>query len=135
MAVDAFGDGDLESTGGWDGVGEDGAGDGDEGCVHRCLSILGSQSVAGCEEVDAVAALDGAGGAESESWESLEGEVGLLGVSIGAGDDETGGQGVDLIEGQWVVEGLGEGALLIAILKSAYASKRDMRSWGAELMK
>jgi hypothetical protein len=25
--------------------------------------------------------------------------------------------------------------LLIAILKSAYASKRDMRSWGAELMK
>jgi len=112
LAVDALGHGDFEATVNWGGISEDGAGDGDESSVDWGLSVRGGESVAGCQEVDAVAALNGAGGAESESREGLEGQLGLLGVRIRAGADERGGEGVDLVEGQWVVEGLRERRLL-----------------------
>jgi hypothetical protein len=100
-----LGDNDLKATVDLLGVDERGAGDGNEGSVDLALDLvaLGGKG-------DGGAALDllvGAGG--SEHGERLDGQGGVV---LGAGGDEGGREGVDLVVVERGVEGLGEGRLL-----------------------
>ena len=71
-----------------------------------------TKSVARSQEVDGITGLDGASRAEGDSGECLKRELGLGSVGVRAGDDEAGCEGVDFVECQGGVEGLGEGRLL-----------------------
>ena len=88
-----------------DGRGEHGAVGEREGDVERARGNL----AAACEvELDGVALLDGASDAlaHAEGGEGLDGESGVGGRTSG---DEGGCEGVDLVEVEGDVEGLGEG--------------------------
>jgi hypothetical protein len=92
-------------------LGVERASNGDESTVDRGGSVSRGDGVVGGQEGDSVTRLDGAGGAESEGGESLDGKSG---VGLGAVDDEAGGESVDLVEVKRSVERLGEGALLLS---------------------
>jgi hypothetical protein len=83
----------------------DGSGNGDEGGhdVGRAHVEAGAS-----HEVDLGAGHHGAHVAHGQSGEGLHGEGA---VGAGAGNDEGGGHGVDLVEVKGVVEGLGVGLL------------------------
>jgi hypothetical protein len=97
-----------ETTSNWGSRNENGPSDGDKCTVDRSLSVSRSEYVAWGLEGDSAARLDGASGAQSEGWESTDGESRVGG---GAADDESSGQGVDLVEVKGVIERLGEGGL------------------------
>lgn len=111
LAVDALGDLDGVAALDLGGLGDDGTGDGDESTVDGD-AVVGLDLVAGGAEQDGAAGLDGGVvAAGDELGEGLDGEGSVV---RGAGGDELGSQGVDLVQGERVVEGLGEGRLLDA---------------------
>jgi hypothetical protein len=71
---DLSGDGNLEASIDWGSINEDGASDDDECGVDLSRSILRGENIVRGEEGDIVTSLDGSSGAESESWECLDGE-------------------------------------------------------------
>lgn len=113
LAVDALRDLDREAAVDRGDIGEDGARHRDEGGVDGGVAVLRAEGVAGGQELDLVAALDGAGGAEGERGERPQRQLRLRGVGLRARHDEAGGEGVHLVEGQGRVEGLREGGLLV----------------------
>ena len=87
---------------------EDGARDVDESAVNG-RSVLRLKNVARGEESDCLVRHDGhsLGGGELEDREGLDWE---RGVGCGAGDDVLGGEAIDFVQVEGVVEGLGERA-------------------------